>query len=66
MPRRTAAILTALILLSSCVPRYKQPMQRTTTSVPAGRFGTGTTTVTEAPYESPAYHAAATAMFSRR
>lgn len=59
--------LAALALLSmpSCVTRHKPPMVRTTTSVPEGRFGAGTTSVTETPYESPAYREAATAMFAR-
>lgn len=68
---QSAIILTALAVflvmsLCSCVSRPKPAMVRTTTSTPAGRFGLGSTSITETPYESPAYREAGVAMFSRR
>lgn len=59
-------LLAALALLSSCAARRPAtPMIRTTT-YGQGLFGASMgQTVTETPYESPAYTAAGTALFSR-
>lgn len=79
MPTRTAQIVlltAAMALLSSCAQRAQRaPMVRTTTyhtsNLQGQRFGAAAgagnfaTTVTESPYESPAYSAAGTALFSR-
>lgn len=61
----TSGAFGLCLVLPSCVSRYKAPVVRSTTSMPAGRFGAGGTTVTETPYESPAYHEAGVALFSR-
>ncbi len=66
MQNAAAILIIVALTLASCVTRYKPPTVRTTTSH-AGQFGASPfTTVTETPYESPAYRAAGEAMFTRQ
>ncbi len=60
-------LLSALCVLAitSCVPRARPAMVRTTTSHP-GQFGASPfQTTVETPYESPGFTAAAAGLFSR-
>jgi hypothetical protein len=73
MKTRTMILLCAALCLASCQSKRPKPQTvRTTTyhtgSLMMGAAGdapTGATTVTETPYESPAYRAAGEALFSR-
>lgn len=61
-----AVILGVSLTLCSCGgTRHKPAMIRTTTSHPGMMGAAASTTVTETPYESPAFTAAGQALFSR-